>query len=63
MLAQCLVPQMGSLISGVVGELSGNEVQKAPFKSSAARMTHELRVLSSIQTEDAILQCESATIS
>ena len=60
-LAQCPVSQVGKLITQVVAEISGAQV-KGPSKSSAANMTHELSVLSSLQTVECLLMCRVATI-
>ncbi|RUS68654.1 hypothetical protein EGW08_023584 [Elysia chlorotica] len=51
-LAQCPV---GNLIKTVVNDLPDKRVEKVPSKSSVARMTHELSVLSSIQTVDFLM--------
>ena len=62
LLAQCPVSQVGQLIEGMVSEISGTTIH-GPSKSTAARMAHELSVLSSIQTVECLLECDVATIS
>ena len=60
---RAILAQVGNLLQTVVGTLTKSTVVKTPSKSTAARMTHELSVLSSIQTVECLLQASVATIS
>ena len=61
-LAQCPVAQVENLLQTVVGILTKLTAVKTPSKFTAARMTHELSVLSSIQTVECLLQASAGAI-